>query len=356
MAGNATVARPPTRPSEEKRNSIAEDSAAVRNLAMELVRVTEAAAIRAARWVGHGDKIAADRAARDAVGDALRFVDMDGVTVLSEGEKDQAPMIPIGSHVGNGMGPEVDFAVDPIDGTTLTARGLPNAISVVAVAERGAMFTCPHVAYMRKIAVGSQAKGAIDINASTEHNLARIARYCDKDIKDLTVVILDRPRHETLMEEVRSAGARIKLISDGDVAGAVTAAMDDYTGVDVLVGTGGTPEAVLAACALKALGGDMQAKLWIRNDEERQRAIDAGITDLDRVLTLDDLVQGDDAYFAATGITTGEFLQGVSFGPNTAQTQSVMMRSRSGTLRFITTRHNIGLKRHLPMGAAYVPG
>ena len=352
MASNATS----TRPASRKQDAVAEDSSLGRNLAMELVRVTEAAAIRAARWVGSGDKIAADRAARDAVRDALKFVDMDGFTVLSEGEKDQAPMIPIHSHVGNGNGPEVDFAVDPIDGTTLTARGLPNAISVVAVAERGAMFTCPHVAYMEKIAVGPAAKGAIDINASVAHNLVRIARFLNKDIHDVTVVILDRPRHEAKMEEVRAAGARIKLISDGDVAGAVTAAMEEHTGVDVLMGIGGTPEAVLAACALKALGGDMQAKLWIRNDEERQSAIESGITDLDKVLTLDDLVRGDDAYFAATGITSGEFLQGVSFGPNTATTQSIMLRSRSGTLRFINTRHNIGLKRHLPMGAAYVPG
>jgi fructose-1,6-bisphosphatase II len=352
MASNATV----TRAQGPRKASIAEDTSLGRNLALELVRVTEAAAIRAARWVGSGDKVAADRAARDAVRDALKFVDMDGVTVLSEGEKDQAPMIAIHSHVGNGNGPEVDFAVDPIDGTTLTARGLPNAISVVAVAERGAMFTCPHVAYMRKIAVGPAAKGAIDINASVKHNLVRIARFSNKDMKDLTVVILDRERHQELIEEVRSAGARIKLISDGDVAGAVTAAMEDYPGVDVLMGTGGTPEAVLAACALKALGGDMQAKLVIRNEEERKSAIEAGMKNVDKVLTLDDLVQGDDAYFAATGITSGEFLQGVSFGQNTAQTQSVMMRSRSGTLRYINTRHNIGLKAHLPMGATYVPG
>ena len=335
---------------------MSDDGSLGRNLAMELVRVTEAAAIRAARWVGSGDKISADRAARDAVHDALEYVDMDGVTVLSEGEKDQAPMIPIGAHVGNGKGPQVDFAVDPIDGTTLTARGLPNAISVVAVAERGAMFTCPHVAYMEKIAVGAQAKGAIDINAPVKDNLVRIARFCSKEMADLTVVILDRPRHEGLIEEVRRAGARIKLISDGDVAGAVTAAMDEHAVVDVLMGIGGTPEAVLAACALKGLGGDMQAKLLIRNEEERESAIEDGVTDLDRVLTLDDLVQGDDTYFAATGITTGEFLQGVSFGANSAWTQSVMIRSRSGTLRMIETRHNIGLKRQLPMGAAYIPG
>lgn len=331
-----------------------DDGSLGRNLAMELVRVTEAGALRAARWVGSGDKISADRAARDAVRDALAFVDMDGVTVLSEGEKDQAPMIPVGSHVGNGNGPQVDFAVDPIDGTTLTARGLPNAISVVAVAERGAMFTAP-VAYTEKIAVGPEAKGAIDISAPVQDNLVRIARFMDKNVEELTVVVLDRPRHESLIEEVRASGARIKLISDGDVAGAVTAAMDEHPGVDVLMGIGGTPEAVLAACALKGLGGDMQAKLWPRDEAERNQAEEAGV-DLEQVLTLDDLVRGDDAYFAATGITTGEFLQGVSFGLNTARTQSVMMRSRSGTLRFIETRHNIGLKRKLPMGSAYLPG
>jgi fructose-1,6-bisphosphatase II len=333
-----------------------DDGSLGRNLAMELVRVTEAAAIRGARWVGSGDKISADRAARDAVHDSLAFVDMDGLTVLSEGEKDEAPMIPIGAQAGNGNGPQVDFAVDPIDGTTLTARGLPNAISVVAVAERGAMFTCPHVAYMEKIAVGAQAKGAIDINAPVKDNLVRIARFCDKQLPDLTVVILDRPRHEGLIEEVRGAGARIKLISDGDVAGAVTAAMEEHPGVDVLMGIGGTPEAVLAACALKGLGGDMQAKLFFRDEKERRSASESGLCDLDKVLTLEELVRGDDTYFAATGITTGEFLQGVSFGANTAWTQSVMIRSRSGTLRIIETRHNIGLKRQLPMGAAYVPG
>jgi len=337
-------------------NGIPEDSSISRNLAMEMVRVTEAAAIRAARWVGSGDKIEADRAARDAVRDALEFVDMDGLVVLSEGEKDEAPMIKLGAHVGNGNGPEVDFAVDPIDGTTLTARGLPNAISVVAAADRGAMFTCPHIVYMEKIAVGPQAKGAIDINAPAKDNLVRISRFMDKHIKDLTVVILDRPRHEQLIEEVRAAGARIKLISDGDVAGAVTAAMDEHPGVDVLMGIGGTPEAVLAACALKGLGGDMQAKLYPRDEEERQAAIDEGVGEIDQVLTLDDLVKGDDAYFAATGITSGEFLQGVSFGLNNARTQSIMIRSRSGTLRFIETRHNIGLKRQLPMGSAYLPG
>lgn len=325
-----------------------------RNLALELVRVTEAAALRAARWMGRGDKEAADQAAVDAMREVLKSVDMDGVVVIGEGEKDEAPMLYIGECVGSGREPAVDVAVDPIDGTNLTAKGLPNAIAVVAVAERGSMYYCPHIVYMEKVAVGASAKGAIDINAPPRDNLLRIARFSDKNVEDLTVVILDRPRHEELIEQVRVAGARIKLISDGDVAGAVMAAMEEHTGVDVLMGIGGTPEAVLAACALKSLGGDMQARLWPRNDEERRRACDSGLTDIDRVLTLDDLVKSDDVFFAATGITSGEFLQGVRFSGNRARTQSVMMRSKSGTLRFIDTRHNFGRKRNLPEGMAYV--
>jgi fructose-1,6-bisphosphatase II len=326
-----------------------------RNLALELVRVTEAAALRAARWRGRGDREAADQAAVDAMRDALQYVEMDGVVVIGEGEKDQAPMLYIGECVGTGREPQVDVAVDPIDGTNLTAKGLPDAITAIAVATRGSMFFCPHIVYMNKIAVGPMGKGAIDINAPPRDNLFRIARFSGKNVEDLTVVILDRPRHEELIRQVREAGARIKLISDGDVAGAVMAAMEEHSGVDVLMGIGGTPEAVLAACALKSLGGDMQAKLWPRNEEERQRAIEAGVCDLDRVLTLDDLVASDDVFFAATGITGGEFLQGVRFSGNTATTQSIVMRSKSGTLRFVNTRHNIGLKRNLPMGSAYIP-
>jgi fructose-1,6-bisphosphatase II len=243
-----------------------------RNLALELVRVTEAAALRAARWMGRGDKEAADQAAVDAMREALRYVDMDGVVVIGEGEKDEAPMLYIGERVGTGRPPKVDVAVDPIDGTNLTAKGLPNAITVVAVAERGSMYYDPHIVYMQKIAVGPEARGAIDINASAKNNLLRIARFMDRNVEDLTVVVLDRPRHEELIEDIRAAGARIKLISDGDVAGAVMAALPGDTGVDALMGIGGTPEAVLAACALKCLGGDMQCKLWPRSEEERCRA------------------------------------------------------------------------------------
>jgi fructose-1,6-bisphosphatase II len=326
-----------------------------RNLALELVRVTEAAALHAARWMGRGDKEAADQAAVDAMRNALRFVDMDGVVVIGEGEKDEAPMLYIGERVGTGRPPKVDVAVDPIDGTNLTAKGLPNAITVVALAERGSMYYDPHIVYMQKIAVGREAKGAIDINAPAGDNLIRIARFMDRNVEDLTVVVLDRPRHEQLIEEVRMAGARIKLITDGDVAGAVMAAMPGDTGVDVLMGIGGTPEAVLAACALKCLGGEMQCKLWPRSEEERQKALDGGNQDLDRVLTLDDLVGSDDVFFAATGITPGEFLRGVRYHGDYAETYSIMMRSRSGTMRRFETHHHIGMKRGLPVGAAYVP-
>jgi fructose-1,6-bisphosphatase II len=326
-----------------------------RNLALELVRVTEAAALRAARWMGRGDKDAADQAAVDAMRSALRFVDMDGIVVIGEGEKDEAPMLYIGERVGTGRRPKVDVAVDPIDGTNLTAKGLPNAITVVAVAERGTMYYNPHIVYMDKIAVGPEAKGAIDINAPVKDNLLRIARFMDRNVEDLTVVVLDRPRHEQLIEEIRVSGARIKLISDGDVAGAVMAAMPGDTGVDALMGIGGTPEAVLAACALKCLGGDMQSKLWPRSEDERQKAIAAGNEDVDRVLSMDDLVRSDDVFFAATGITSGEFLRGVRYQGPYAQTYSIMMRSRSGTMRRFETHHHIGLKRKLPMGAAFVP-
>jgi fructose-1,6-bisphosphatase II len=326
-----------------------------RNLALELVRVTEAAALHAARWMGRGDKEAADQAAVDAMRNALRFVDMDGVVVIGEGEKDEAPMLYIGERVGTGRPPKVDVAVDPIDGTNLTAKGLPNAITVVALAERGSMYYDPNIVYMEKIAVGREAKGAIDINAPPNDNLVRIARFMDRNVEDLTVVVLDRPRHERLIEEIRAAGARIKLITDGDVAGAVMAAMPGDTGVDVLMGIGGTPEAVLAACALKCLGGEMQCKLWPRSDEERQKATETGNQDLDRVLTLDDLVGSDDVFFAATGITPGEFLRGVRYHGDYAETYSIMMRSRSGTMRRFETHHHIGMKRGLPAGAAYVP-
>ena len=326
-----------------------------RNLALELVRVTEAAALYAARWMGRGDKEAADQAAVDAMRSALRFVDMDGVVVIGEGEKDEAPMLYIGERVGTGRPPKVDVAVDPIDGTNLTAKGLPNAITVVALAERGSMYYAPHIVYMEKIAVGPEAKGAIDVQAPPADNLRRIARFMDRNVEDLTVVILDRPRHEDIIQQVRAAGARIKLITDGDVAGAIMAALPGDTGVDVLMGIGGTPEAVIAACALKCLGGEMQCKLWPRSDEERQKARDAGNLDLDRVLTMDDLVRSDDVFFAATGITSGEFLRGVRYRGDYAETNSIMMRSRSGTMRRFDTHHHLGLKRDLPTGAAFVP-
>src|SRR5579864_2891204 len=270
---------------------MANDHPLERNLALELVRVTEAAALHAARWMGRGDKDAADQAAVDAMRNALRFVDMDGVVVIGEGEKDQAPMLYIGERVGTGRAPKVDVAVDPIDGTNLTAKGLPNAITVVALAERGSMYYDPNIVYMQKIAVGAAARGAIDINAPVRDNLFRVARFMERNVEDLTVVVLDRPRHEELIHEIRETGARIKLITDGDVAGAVMAALPGDTGVDVLMGIGGTPEAVLAACALRCLGGDMQCKLWPRSEEERTRAAKAKNPYLDRVMTMDDLVK-----------------------------------------------------------------
>ncbi|GAC1327761.1 MAG: class II fructose-bisphosphatase [Chloroflexota bacterium] len=326
-----------------------------RNLALELVRVTEAAALHAARWMGRGDKEAADQSAVDAMRSALRYVDMDGVVVIGEGEKDEAPMLYIGERVGTGRPPKVDVAVDPIDGTNLTAKGLPNAITVVALAERNSMYYDPNIMYMEKIAVGPEAKGAIDINAPPKDNLLRIARFKDRNVEDLTVVVLDRPRHEQLIQEVRAAGARIKLITDGDVAGAVMAAIPEDTGIDVLMGVGGTPEAVLAACALKCLDGDMQCKLWPRSEEERRHAIDVGNDRLDTVFTMNDLVRSDDVFFAASGITDGEFLRGVRYSGEHAQTHSIMMRSLSGTVRRFDTHHHIGMKRNLPTGAAYVP-
>jgi fructose-1,6-bisphosphatase II len=334
---------------------VTNDQPLQRNLALELVRVTEAAALHAARWMGRGDKEAADQAAVDAMRNALRFVDMDGVVVIGEGEKDRAPMLYIGERVGTGRAPKVDVAVDPIDGTTLTSKGLPNAITVVALAERGTMYYDPNIMYMQKIAVGPGAVGAIDVNAPVRDNLFRIARFMERNVEDLTVVVLDRPRHDELIAEIRTAGARIKLITDGDVAGAVMAALPGDTGVDVLMGVGGTPEAVLAACALKCLGGEMQCKLWPRSDEERQRAIESGNTDLDKVFTLHDLVGSDDVLFAATGITNGEFLRGVRYRGDYAETYSIMMRARSGTMRRLDTHHSIAMKRNLPMGAAYVP-
>ena len=310
-----------------------------RNLGMELVRVTEAAALSAARFMGRGDKIKIDQAAVDAMRQAVDGVDMHGVVVIGEGEKDEAPMLYVGEEVGNGMPPIVDVAVDPVDGTRLTALGLPGAIAVVATAERGSMYSAPPgVFYMEKIAVGPIARDVIDINAPVAENLARIAKAKDENIDDLTVVILDRPRHEDIIRQVREAGARIRLIMDGDVAAAIQAAMEDYRGVDALFGIGGAPEAVLAASAIKCISGAIHCKIWPRSDEERASLKADGI-DLDKIYTTDDLVRGEDVSFAATGITSGELVDGVQFFGWGARTSSIMMRSHSGTIRYIQARH-----------------
>jgi fructose-1,6-bisphosphatase II len=307
-----------------------------RNLGMDLVRVTEAAAIAGARWLGRGDKEAADQAAVDAMREMLAKIQMDGVVVIGEGEKDEAPMLYNGERVGNGDPPEVDVAVDPIDGTTLTAKGQPSALAVLAVAERGTMFDPGPCVYMDKIATGPDAADVIDLDAPVVENLRRVAKAKKADVEDLTVVIVERDRHEQLIKDVRETGARIELISDGDVAGAIAAARPD-TGVDLLLGIGGTPEGVITACALKALGGVIQARLYPRTDEERQAAIDAGY-DVDRVLSTNDLVSGE-CYFAGTGISDGDLLKGVRYRGDGATTHSIVMRSRSGTVRLVTADH-----------------
>ncbi|MFF9767163.1 class II fructose-bisphosphatase [Streptomyces sp. NPDC053086] len=314
-----------------------------RNLALELVRVTEAAAMAAGRWVGRGDKNGADGAAVRAMRTLVSTVSMNGVVVIGEGEKDEAPMLFNGERVGDGTGPEVDIAVDPIDGTTLTAKGMPNAIAVLAAAERGAMFDPSAVFYMDKLVTGPEAADFVDIDAPVAVNIKRIAKAKKVTPEDVTVVILDRPRHEGLIREVREAGARIKLISDGDVAGSVYA-LREGTGVDLLLGIGGTPEGIISACAVKCLGGTIQGKLWPKDDEERQRAIDAG-HDLDRVLTTDDLVSGENVFFVATGITDGELLRGVRYRPEKALTESIVMRSKSGTVRRIDSEHRLSKLR-----------
>lgn len=310
-----------------------------RNLGMELIRVTEAAALSAGRWMGTGDKTKVDQTAVDAMRQAIDGVDMNGVVVIGEGEKDEAPMLYIGEQVGNGTAPDLDVAVDPVDGTRLLANGLPGAIAVIATAERGSMYSAPPgVFYMEKIAVGPIAKGRIDINAPVSHNLQQIAKARDARIDDITVVILDRPRHAEMIRQIRQTGARIRLITDGDVFAAIMAAMEEYTGIDVLLGTGGAPEAVLAAAALKCIGGEIQCKVWPRDVQERARMRSEGI-DLEQVLTTEDLVQGQDVSFAATGITSGELLDGVQYFGWGARTHSLMMRSRSGTVRYIQARH-----------------
>ena len=308
-----------------------------RNLALELVRVTETAAIAASRWVGRGAKNDADQVAVDGMRKMINTVSMNGVIVIGEGEKDQAPMLFNGGQVGDGNGPSVDVAVDPIDGTTLTAKGMNNAISVIALAERGTMFDPTTVFYMKKLVVGPEAADVVDITAPVKENLRRIAKAKRRDIESLTVVLLDRPRHDQLVKEIREAGARIKFITDGDVAGAVEAARDE-TGIDALMGIGGTPEGIIAACAMKCLGGVIQAILHPRDEAEREKALANGM-DLDKVLTTNDLVSGENVFFAATGITDGELLKGIRFTDRYIQSNSLVMRSRSKTIRFISSEH-----------------
>ena len=308
-----------------------------RNLALELVRVTETAAIAASRWVGRGAKNDADQVAVDGMRKMINTVSMNGVIVIGEGEKDQAPMLFNGEQVGDGNGPSVDVAVDPIDGTTLTAKGMNNAISVIALAERGTMFDPTTVFYMKKLVVGPEAADVVDITAPVKENLRRIAKAKRRDIESLTVVLLDRPRHDQLVKEIREAGARIKFITDGDVAGAVEAARDE-TGIDALMGIGGTPEGIIAACAMKCLGGVIQAILHPRDEAEREKAIANGM-DLEKVLTTNDLVSGENVFFAATGITDGELLKGIRFTDRYIQSNSLVMRSRSKTIRFISSEH-----------------
>ncbi|MFF0107200.1 class II fructose-bisphosphatase [Streptomyces hirsutus] len=314
-----------------------------RNLALELVRVTEAAAMAAGRWVGRGDKNGADGAAVRAMRTLVSTVSMNGVVVIGEGEKDEAPMLFNGERVGDGTGPECDIAVDPIDGTTLTAKGMTNAIAVLAAAERGSMFDPSAVFYMDKLVTGPEAADFVDIDAPVAVNIRRVAKAKRVTPEDVTVVILDRPRHEGIIKEIRETGARIKLISDGDVAGSILA-LREGTGIDLLLGIGGTPEGIISACAVKCLGGTLQGKLWPQDDAERQRAIDAG-HDLDRVLTDADLVTGENVFFVATGITDGELLRGVRYRSETATTDSIVMRSKSGTVRRIDSEHRLSKLR-----------
>jgi fructose-1,6-bisphosphatase II len=310
-----------------------------RNLALELVRVTEAAAMAAGRWVGRGDKNGADGVAVNAMRTLISTVSMNGVVVIGEGEKDNAPMLYNGEHVGSGVGPECDVAVDPIDGTTLTAKGMANAVSVLAVAPRGSMYDPSAVFYMEKLVTGPEAADVVDIRNPVSENIHQVAKAKGSAPEDVTVVLLDRPRHEKLAHEIRETGARIKFITDGDVAGAIMAARAD-TGVDLLLGIGGTPEGIIAACALKCMDGVIQGRLWPHDEAERERAIDAG-HDLDRVLYTDDLVAGDDCFFVATGITDGELMKGVRYRAGGASTHSLVMRSRSGTIRQIISEHKI---------------
>ena len=319
-----------------------------RNLALELVRVTEAAAMASGRWVGRGDKNAADGAAVEAMRKLISSVSMRGTVVIGEGEKDEAPMLYNGEEVGDGTGPEVDVAVDPVDGTTLTAKGMNNAVSVMAVSERGSMFDPSAVFYMDKLATGPEAADVVDIRLPVKENVKRVAKAKGSSVSDVTVVLLDRPRHAQIAEEIREVGARIRYISDGDVAGSISAARPG-TGIDLLLGIGGTPEGIISACAMKCLGGTIQGRLWPKDDDEKQKAIDAG-HDLDRVLSTDELVTGDNCFFVATGITTGSLLKGIRYYAGGATTYSLVMRSKSGTIRTIEAEHRLDKLR------TYAPG
>jgi fructose-1,6-bisphosphatase II len=310
-----------------------------RNMALELVRVTEAAAMAAARWVGRGDKDGADGAAVDAMRLVLQTVPMDGTVIIGEGEKDEAPMLYNGERIGDGTPPLCDIAVDPIEGTTLTAFGQGGATSIIAVSERGTMFDPGPIFYMDKLAVGPEAKGQVDIDRPLIDNLKAVAKAKGEQVQDLTVVILDRPRHEHLIAQIREAGSRIRLIEHGDAPAAIATAWLE-SGIDVLVGVGGCAEGVISAAALKCMGGEIQGRLWPRDDHERQAAVDRGY-DLDRVLHTDDLVRGDNCFFAATGITDGELLRGVQYDYRGATTQSLVMRSKSGTVRQVNSRHRL---------------
>jgi len=321
-----------------------------RELTLEFVRVTEAAALAAGRFMGRGDKNGADQAAVNGMRCLFDTININGVVVIGEGEMDEAPMLYIGEKLGMAEdgAPEVDVAVDPLEGTNLVAKGLPNSIAVVAIAPRGCLLHAPDI-YMEKIAVGPKAAGKIDLNAPVVQNLKAVAEALDKKIEDLTVVILDRPRHEKIIKQIREAGARIKLISDGDVAPAIATGFEN-TGIDMLMGIGGAPEGVLAAAGLKCLGGEMQARLKPQNQQEKERCCSMGVTDPEKVLTMDDLVKSDDVYFSATGITDGDLLKGVRYFSKSAQTHSLVMRARTGTIRFIKAIHRLDKKPRYAVG------
>jgi fructose-1,6-bisphosphatase II len=320
-----------------------------RNLALELVRVTEAAALASARWVGKGEKEEADRAAVDAMRLLLETVPMDGIVVIGEGEKDEAPMLYNGEQIGDGSPPEVDIAVDPLEGTTLTARGMPSALSVIALSERGTMFDPGPCVYMEKLAGGAEIADLLTLDDPLENVVARVAERRGVEVGDITLIMLDRPRHQEMVGRLREVGASIRFISDGDVSAALFAVSAQTGGVDLLWGIGGTPEGVLSAAAIKCLGGQLLGRLWPRNDEERRAAIDAGY-DLDEVLDVARLVSGEDVFFAATGVTDGELLQGVRVRGGKATTESLVMRSRSGTVRTVSARHDQAKLREITGG------